>query len=621
MTNQSDDQVEQSKQASVSLFDAEAFLALTPEKPGVYRMYNRTQDVIYVGKAKDLKKRLSSYFRKQLDSVKTRALVKHIAQIDVTLTETEAEALILENTFIKKYLPKYNVLLRDDKSYPYIFISDHPHPRIAFHRGARKEKGEYFGPFPNGAAVRESLRLLQKLFPVRQCDDNFYKSRSRPCLQYQLKRCLAPCVGIPTDEEYREQVELVRLFLRGKNDAVIEYLVGRMDNASQELAFERAARIRDQIAALRKVQEKNAVTGTQKELDIIGLWTEAGVTCVHLLFIRDNRVQGSRSYFPKVPHNTSDEEVLESFILQFYLNEQVERFIPGEVVSPFTKENALRLSKELTEALGYKINITANHRGERVKYRDLATKNAMNAVHNRLGDSALLQKRYEALQELVGEDILLERMECFDISHTMGENTLASCVVFGPEGPSLTHYRQYHIEDITPGDDYAAMAQVLSRRYRTAVADENVPDIIFIDGGKGQLKQAEEYFLQWPMRPLLIGIAKGESRKPGLETLIWGYSRKIMHLPKEHPALHLIQHIRDEAHRFAITGHKKRRSKQRKTSILEEIPSIGPKRRQNLLKYLGGLQQVQQASIEQLASVPGISKDLAEVIYYTFHNK
>lgn len=606
----------------INSFDSTQFLAHLTQQPGVYRMYDTAGDVIYVGKAKNLHKRVSSYFRKQLDSVKTQALVRQIAAIDVTVTHSEAEALILENTFIKKYLPRYNVLLRDDKSYPYIFISSHQHPRLAFHRGARREKGDYFGPFPNGTAVRESLKLLQKLFPVRQCDDSFYRSRSRPCLQYQLKRCLAPCVaGYVSDEEYNEQIHFVKLFLQGKNEEVIEELVQTMDSASSGLDFEKAAILRDQIAALRQVQEKNAVSGEQTELDVIGFWRESGVTCVHLLFIRQNMVQGSRSYYPQVPANTSDEEILESFLLQFYLNESQGQRIPREVVVSLLPRQAKELAEQLTVALQKNVKLTINPRGQRAQYRSLANTNAMNAVSSRLGEASLLQTRIEALQKLVGEEINLERFECFDISHTMGEQTVASCVVFGSEGPRKSDYRRYNIAGITPGDDYAALAQAFQRRYKHAIERDNVPDIVFIDGGKGQLTQAEQYFEPWPAPPLLIGVAKGEGRKPGLETLIFGYSRKIIQLQADHPALHFVQHIRDEAHRFAITGHQQRRAKVKKTSVLESIPAVGPKRRQSLLKYLGGLQQVKGASIEQLANVPGISKSLAETIYYALRDE
>ncbi|MBA3988996.1 MAG: excinuclease ABC subunit C [Idiomarina sp.] len=608
-------------------FDPQAFINHLTHQPGVYRMYDVDGVVIYVGKAKDLRKRVSSYFRKQVDAVKTKALVKNIAGMDVTVTNSETEALILENSFIKKYRPRYNVLLRDDKSYPYIFISNHEHPRIAFHRGTKREKGEYFGPFPNGSAVRESLRLLQKLFPVRQCDDSYYRARSRPCLQHQLKRCLAPCVGIASEDEYKQQVELAKLFLRGKNQQVVENLGARMQQASEALEFEKAARFRDQISALRQVQDKNAVSGNQDMLDVIGLHRESGFSCIQVLFIRDGQVQGSRSYFPKVPANTDNKELLESFLLQFYLNQQRAGQIPQEVVLPQGEKVAVDVQAALSEALGKQVKINANSRGDRSRYQSLANKNALNAVSSKLSSQTTMANRLAALKAALekakvwDQDQPIERMECFDISHTMGEQTVASCVVFDQQGPLKSDYRRFNIKGITPGDDYAAMAQVLERRYKNAVEQDNVPDILFIDGGKGQLKQAENYFADWPHPPMLIGVAKGESRKPGLETLFLGFSQGAVQLSENNPGLHLIQYIRDESHRFAITGHRQRRAKVKKTSTLEEIEGIGPKRRKTLLHNLGGLQQVKSASIEQLAQVPGISRSMAETIYHAFRDE
>lgn len=607
--------------SSNQTFNYQDFLNNLTHQPGVYRMFDADGEVIYVGKAKDLRKRVGSYFRSTVDSVKTQALVKQIAHMEVTVTNSEVEALILENSFIKKYRPRYNVLLRDDKSYPYIFISNHEHPRIAYHRGSKREQGEYFGPFPNGNAVRESLRLLQKLFPVRQCDDSYYRARSRPCLQHQLQRCLAPCVGIADEAEYQQQVQLAKLFLRGKDHEVINTLVASMEAASINLAFEKAALLRDQIVALRQVQERNSVSGEQHELDAIGLYRESGFTCVHLLSIRQGAVQGSRSYYPKVPAHTSDEEVLTSFVLQYYLNQQHGLRVPAEIVVPAELTAIAELNSELQQALARKVTLRYGKRGERQQYLALANKNAMNAVQSKLGLQSTMQTRFRALYKLLQREAPIQRMECFDISHTMGEETVASCVVFNQDGPHKADYRRFNIRGITGGDDYAAMAQALERRYKHAVERENVPDLLLIDGGKGQLSQAEAYFQDWPHPPILLGVAKGESRKPGLETLIFGYSRKTVQLPADDPGLHLIQHIRDEAHRFAITGHRQRRAKVRKTSTLEEIPAVGTKRRQNLLKYLGGLQQVKSASIEQLATVPGISKALAETIYYALRDE
>ncbi|RUO44553.1 excinuclease ABC subunit UvrC [Idiomarina aquatica] len=603
-------------------FDAENFLRHLTHQPGVYRMYDEAGDVIYVGKAKDLKKRVSSYFREKVDRVKTQVLVKQIADMDVTVTNTEAEALILENTFIKKYRPRYNVLLRDDKSYPYIILTDHQHPRLGFHRGARRTKGEYFGPFPNGAAVRESLRLMQKIFPVRQCEDSYYRARSRPCLQYQLQRCLAPCVNVCTDEEYAEQVGFAKQFLQGKNQQVIDELVAKMENASAALDFEKAARYRDQIAMLRRTQERNSVTGAQQELDVIGLARGNGVTTVQMLFVRDNHLQGSRSYFPKVPADTPDEEVLRAFLLQFYLSDTAGRKVPAEIVLPLDVPRDDLLAEVMGQALNRKIRLLQNVRGERKQYQQLAHKNAVNALESKLNQQSTMNRRTSALQQVLELGVPIQRMECFDISHTMGQQTVASCVVFDQNGPKKSDYRRYNIDGITPGDDYAAMAKALAKRYDNAKEAGNIPDILFIDGGKGQLAQAEKYFADWgDDAPMLIGVAKGESRKPGLETLIMAGSHETIPLNKDASALHLIQHIRDESHRFAITGHRQKRGKVKRTSSLEQIEGIGAKRRQKILQNLGGLHEVKNASIEQLANVPGISRALAEKIYYSFRDE
>ncbi|RUO81260.1 excinuclease ABC subunit C [Idiomarina tyrosinivorans] len=603
-------------------FDAKHFVRHLTHKPGVYRMYDEAGDVIYVGKAKDLKKRVSSYFRKNVDRDKTRVLVNQICNMDVTVTNTEAEALILENAFIKKYRPRYNVLLRDDKSYPYIIMTDHQHPRLGFHRGARRVKGEYFGPFPNGAAVRESLRLMQKLFPIRQCEDSYYRARSRPCLQYQLKRCLAPCVNVCTDAEYDEQVGLAKDFLKGKNQEVIDRLVTRMETASEQLDFEKAARYRDQIVALRRVQERNSVSGNQQELDVIGIARGNGLFTVQMLFIRENHIQGSRSYFPKVPADTSDDEVLRSFLLQFYLSDTAGRKVPKEIILPADVEIDLPLAQAMTEALGQTVKLNNRVRGERKQYQQLAQKNADNALSSRLNQQGTMNRRTSALQQVLDFGTPIQRMECFDISHTMGQQTVASCVVFDQNGPRKADYRRYNITGITPGDDYAAMAKALAKRYDKARELGNIPDILFIDGGKGQLAQAENYFADWGRdAPMLIGVAKGESRKPGLETLILAGSHETLPLDKDAAALHLIQHIRDESHRFAITGHRMKRAKAKRTSTLEQIEGVGAKRRQKILQNLGGLQEVKNASIDQLANIPGISRAMAEKVYYAFHDE
>ena len=582
-------------------------------------MYDADGVVIYVGKAKDLKKRLSSYFRKNLANVKTQALVSHIANIDVTLTHSETDALILENDYIKQYMPKYNVLLRDDKSYPYILLSQHRHPRLAYHRGPQREKGHYFGPYPNGGAVRESLHLMQKLFPIRQCDDLYYKSRSRPCLQYQLKRCSAPCVGKVSDADYDEQVRLAGLFLRGKDQQVMTALVAKMEAAAQTLDYEKAAHFRDQIMALRKVAEQQEVSNSKGDMDVIGVHYASGLACFHLLFIRDGKIFGSRSYYPSVPAQTDLDEVLRSFMVQFYLNADSQRTIPKEVLLSDEFDDLHELERAIADSLGKRLEIKTKVRGERASYLRLALTNAANAVATRLSHKNTVEQRFLLLEEALEINSPIARMECFDISHTMGESTVASCVVFNREGPHKADYRRYNINGITPGDDYAAMAQAITRRFDRIDNNGKIPDILFIDGGIGQLRIAQkivdEKCAQLDNPPTLIGIAKGEGRKPGLETLIFGESEASFSLPSDSPALHLIQHIRDESHRFAITGHRAKRQKTRNTSTLESIAGVGPKRRKALLQYLGGIQEVKGASVAELAKVPGISIEMAQTIH------
>ncbi|WP_165311148.1 excinuclease ABC subunit UvrC [Vibrio ziniensis] len=602
------------------VFDSSSFLKTVTDQPGVYRMYNADADVIYVGKAKDLKKRLSSYFRKKIDSEKTRALVSNIAKIDVTVTHTETEALILEHNYIKQYLPKYNVLLRDDKSYPFIFISGHKHPRLSLHRGAKKRKGEYFGPYPDAGAVRETLHLIQKIFPVRQCEDTVYSNRTRPCLMYQIGRCAAPCVkSIISDEEYAELVDYVRFFLQGKDKQVLEILIERMENASQQLRFEQAAKYRDQIQAIRRVQEQQFVSeDSMDDMDVLGFAQENGIACIHILMIRQGKILGSRSHFPKIPNNTSQEEVFESFLSQYYLNHNEARTIPTRIIlNEGLLEDSVPLREALQQVAGRKISFHVNPTGTRSRYLKLSNTNALTAITTKINHKMTINQRFKALQDELDMDNI-SRMECFDISHTMGESTIASCVVFNQEGPVKQEYRRYNITGITGGDDYAAMGQVLERRYSKQLDVEKIPDIIFIDGGKGQLNRAHEVIAKcwedWPKRPRLIGIAKGVTRKPGLETLITVDGDEF-NMPSDAPALHLIQHIRDESHNHAIAGHRAKRGKTRRTSALEGIEGVGPKRRQALLKYMGGLQELKRATVEEIAKVPGISDSLAESIY------
>ncbi|WP_034913948.1 excinuclease ABC subunit UvrC [Erwinia sp. 9145] len=604
------------------VFDAPSFLKSVTSQPGVYRMYDAGGTVIYVGKAKDLKKRLSSYFRVNPGSRKTEALVASIRQIDVTVTHTETEALLLEHNYIKLYQPRYNVLLRDDKSYPYIFLSGDTHPRLASHRGAKHVKGEYFGPFPNGYAVRETLSLLQKIFPIRQCENSVYRNRSRPCLQYQIGRCLGPCVaGLVSEEEYAQQVAWVRLFLSGKDDQVLNQLVGMMEAASREMRFEEAARLRDQIQAVRRVTEKQFVSNNGDDLDVIGVAYDAGMACLHVLFIRQGKVLGSRSYFPKVPGDTELSEVVQTFVGQFYLQGSQARTLPSDILLDFALPEKTLLADSLTELAGRRVSIQSNPRGDRARYMKLARTNASTALTSRLSQQSTIHQRLTALAGVLKlPDI--KRMECFDISHTMGEQTVASCVVFDSNGPLRAEYRRYNITGITPGDDYAAMNQVLRRRYGKALEESKIPDVILIDGGKGQLGQAKKVFaelnVEWDKsHPILLGIAKGTDRKAGLETLFFEPEGEGFSLPPDSPALHVIQHIRDDSHNHAITGHRNKRAKAKNTSALESIEGIGPKRRQQLLKYMGGLQPLMNASVDEIASVPGISHALAEKIFHS----
>lgn len=553
-----------------------------------------------------------------------RYIASDIAQ-QMALSQIEpakTEALLLEHNYIKLYQPRYNVLLRDDKSYPFIFLSGDTHPRLAMHRGAKHAKGEYFGPFPNGYAVRETLALLQKIFPIRQCENSVYRNRSRPCLQYQIGRCLGPCVaGLVSEEEYAQQVEYVRLFLSGKDDQVLTQLIARMEKASQDLAFEEAARIRDQIQAVRRVTEKQFVSNAGDDLDVIGVAFDAGMACVHVLFIRQGKVLGSRSYFPKVPGGTELGEVVETFVGQFYLQGSQMRTLPGEILLDFNLSDKTLLADSLSELAGRRIHVQTKPRGDRARYLKLARTNAATALITKLSQQSTITQRLTALAAVLKLPAI-KRMECFDISHTMGEQTVASCVVFDANGPLRAEYRRYNIAGITPGDDYAAMNQVLRRRYGKAIEESKIPDVILIDGGKGQLAQAKAVFAEldvpWDKhRPLLLGVAKGADRKAGLEILFFEPEGEGFSLPPDSPALHVIQHIRDESHDHAIGGHRKKRAKVKNTSTLETIEGVGPKRRQMLLKYMGGLQGLRNASVEEIAKVPGISQGLAEKIFWS----
>lgn len=604
----------------VTSFDASQFLKNVPLKPGVYQMLNEKGDVLYVGKAKSLRNRLSSYFRGKLANSRIFAMVKQVRDVQITLTNTEAEALLLESNLIKKYQPRYNILLKDGKGYPYIHVTtEQTYPRIQFHRGSRKAAGQYFGPYPSVGAVRQTLHLMKKLFKVRQCEDSYYANRSRPCLEYQIKRCSAPCVGLVEEQEYQQSVQDAVHFLQGKTQEVIDDLVKRMEVASMQLAFEKAAEYRDLIESLRQISQQQYISGSQGNVDVIAIENASGVACVQVFTIRNGHNLGNRSFFPKLPdESASNEQVLAYFLAQYYLTHDC----PHELLVSVLPEGLDTLIEMLTLKQSHKVSIHQPQRGERSKWMDLAHKNAHQALQMHLMSKTGMQQRLFALQEALSLDELPTRMECFDISHTMGEATVASCVVFDQNGALKSEYRRYNIEGIQGGDDYAAMYQALERRFKRATDEGKVPDILFIDGGKGQVAQASQVLTNCQIVGVeIIGVAKGEGRKAGLETLIIEKTDTRVNLPEHSHALHLIQQIRDEAHRFAITGHRAKRQKARTKSPLEDIAGLGTKRRQNLLKQFGGLRAIERASIEELAKVSGISQRLAQTIYETFNGE
>lgn len=604
-------------------FDAATFLKSLTSRPGVYQMLGEDGAVLYVGKAKNLRKRVGSYFRKSGLAPKTHALVKRIANVEVTVTETELEALLLEQNLIKQYKPPYNILLRDDKSYPYIFLSSNDEfPRLSFHRGAKRRKGQYFGPFPGVQSVRESMSFLQKTFRVRQCQDSFFKNRSRPCLQYQIKRCNAPCVGLIDKEEYQRDVRHTQMFLSGENPSLMKELEQAMDKASNELAFEDAATYRDQIAAMRQVQAEQVIESGNGNIDVLGFAMKGSDACIHVLYIRHGRILGSRSFYPRSPLALTGSELLSEFIPQHYLKANLASEIPKEIAIGASLEEQSLLEQALQTAAGRKAAINAASRGTRRKWIELATRTAEQNLTSKLAAASNIYQRYVKLQSTLGLDALPERLECFDISHSSGEATVASCVVFNQEGPLKSDYRRFNIENITPGDDYAAMEQALRRRYKRLQDGEgSLPDILFIDGGKGQLRIAEDVLGELGVVGVtLVGIAKGSSRKPGLETLLLTTDSGEREILPDPSGLLLIQQIRDEAHRFAITGHRQRRDKKRHSSRLEGIAGVGPKRRRELLRFFGGVAAVEKASVGDLMRVPSINRKVAETIYSTLHN-
>ena len=608
------------KESTQLTFDADAFLRTVTTRPGVYRMLDGEGTVIYVGKAGNLESRLSSYFRGSHGSTKTRVMLTHVADVQVTVTHTEVEALLLENTLIKEHRPRYNVLLRDDKSYPYIYLSSQDDfPRLAFHRGETSGPGRYFGPYPSAGAVRNTLYLMQKLFRVRQCTDSYFRNRSRPCLQYQINRCTAPCVGYIDENDYARDVEHARMFLQGRESQVVEALVARMDEASAAQDYEGAAQLRDRIQAIRQVQERQHVSGVRGDLDVVACTSRGGHSCVQIFFVREGRNLGNKVLYPRTPADTGEPDVMSAVLSQFYLAHD----IPPEILLSHDFEDRGVLERVLRERAGRKIGLRVRPRGERRRWLDMARANAADALASRLSSRAGMADRLQSLADILDLEAPPERIECFDVSHTQGEATVAACVVFGPEGPMKNEYRRFNIKDITPGDDYAAMQQAVQRRYtRLRREERRLPDVVFIDGGKGQLAQVREVMDELQIGGddiLLVGIAKGPERRPGMETLYVGDPLNEVHLAEDSSGLHLIQQIRDEAHRFAITGHRGARAKSRTRSVLEDVPGLGPRRRAQLLKHFGGLQGVRRAGVEDLAAVPGISTRLARMIYDATH--
>jgi excinuclease ABC subunit C len=599
-------------------FDLVQTVKNLPDAPGVYRMLAADGTVLYVGKAVNLKKRVGSYFNRRGLSAKVLAMTRQVETVEVTVTHTEGEALLLESNLIKTLQPRYNITLRDDKSYPYIFLSEgEEFPRLAFHRGSQREKGRYFGPYPSASSVRESLHLLQKIFPVRQCEDSFFRNRSRPCLQYQIKRCTAPCVGLIDRDQYAEDVRDAILFLEGRSPAAIQDTVARMEAASGRRDYERAAVLRDRIAALKRVQERQYVTKEGGDADVLAVASDGGSACVAVMFIRGGRNLGSKAHFPKVPIESTPAEVLGAFLAQYYLGKPV----PPLILLSESIADAHALGDVLSAEAGHPVSLRTPTRGATRRWIGMAALNARDSLRRLLISRTNLAQRFEAIRESLALDAVPERVECFDISHTFGEATVASCVVFDVNGPVKSDYRRFNIEGLTPGDDYGAMRQALERRYRRLKeGDGKLPDLLLIDGGKGQLAQALAVLEELQLPGIrVVGVAKGEERKPGLEQLFLSATGAPTILPADSPALHLIQQIRDEAHRFAITAHRNRRARARTTSALESIPGIGDRRRQALLKNLGGLREVSRAGVEDLARVPGISRELARRIYDAFH--
>ena len=602
-----------------SAFDAENFLRNLTRKPGVYRMFDEQGSVLYVGKARNLKNRVSSYFRASGLATKTMAMVAKIHHIETTVTKSETEALLLEQNLIKTDRPPYNILLRDDKSYPFVHLStQNTFPRLSFHRGLKKGAGKYFGPFPSAAAVRDSLNVLQKLFLIRQCDESYFNNRSRPCLQHQIHRCSAPCVGLIPQEDYAEDVELAILFLQGKSIDVLDQFKAKMDAAAAQLDYEKAAKYRDQIQQLRKLQERQYVHGAAGDVDVFGYAEEAGQNCVQGIFVRAGRVLGQRTYYNKNDLSLTAGEFLQAFIAQYYFA-SLQREIPKSILVSDLSNDYQALSEALNTKAGRVVQLTQDVRGQRARWLSLAKDNAKLNLRSYLSDKSHMLARFQNLQDAVGLDEMPQRLECFDISHTMGEATVASCVVFNASGPANSEYRRFNIEGIVGGDDYAAMEQALRRRYTRLIKGEApMPDLLIIDGGLGQVRRALVVLRDLQIESVkTLGIAKGVERISGEERYFLGETE--IHIDGRSEAGHLLQHIRDEAHRFAINGHRARRSKKRNQSELQEIAGVGPKRRRQLLMHFGSPASIRGASVEELAKVPGISGTIAQQIYDTLH--
>lgn len=598
-------------------FDARGFLQQLTTQPGVYRMYGGGGELLYVGKARNLRKRVGQYFLRASGDARIESMVSQIRRIEVTLTHTEDEALILEATLIKEQQPRYNIVYRDDKSYPYVRISAHDFPRISYFRGEKRGGDHYYGPFPSATAVRDTLFTLQKLFRLRPCRDSFFAHRDRACLQYQIKRCSGPCVGLISSEDYARDVHNARRLLGGQADELADELALQMNAAAEAEAFERAARLRDQIAALKRVRESRSMTGGANELDVVAVAPHATRSCVVVVSVRDGLNLGHRSHFPKHPPHAAPEDLLESFLSQHYAQLPA----PPEVLISHPLEEADWLAEGLAKRGGRRVRILYPQRGAKVRLLEMAQATAAQALSTHLADAASMDERLLELQQALDLDAPPRRMECFDISHTRGERAVASCVVFNEAGPLKTAYRKFNIEGITPGDDYAAIRQAVARRYaRVRGGEVQAPDVLFIDGGQGQLHAALEGLDEAGYTELrVVAIAKGPTRKAGLEELVLPEQSQPLRLPPDSPALHLIQRIRDEAHRFALTGHRARREKARLSSEIDAIEGLGPARKRALLQTFGGLAQVKRASVDELARVEGVSRTLAERIYAHFH--